>query len=84
MLITMEQLEEFRKMDIREVNAEDLVQIKTVKINPKDSKEKRFLSYVEQVGNPYFYADGKMVVKISHANNGLTMEDCISDYLQGV
>lgn len=84
MNITKEMIEEWQNIDIREVCADDLVQIKDIKIDAKLSKEERISQYIEQIKNPYLYADGKSVIKITYSDNDITLEDCIANYLNGL
>lgn len=82
--INEKNMEELKNIDIREVEAEDLVQLKSVKINPNDSREKRVEDYIKQIKNPYLFAEGKMVVKITYSENGVGIDECIANYLKGV
>ena len=77
-------LEEMRKVDPRTVDRNTLVQGASVKVTPGDSKWERIASFVEQIGNPYCYLDGDMVVKITYSDTPRTIEDCIFAYLGGV
>lgn len=77
----MEQIEEMQKVDIRTVDPDTLVDIKDVKVNTELSKEERMLNYIEQIKNPYCFKCGKVIVKISHANTEITIEDRMESYL---
>ena len=57
----------------------------TVRIDPEASTEERIRAWIEQLGNPYVYLDGGVVVKLSFADKGETIEDRINSlYLAGV
>lgn len=75
-------IEEMKAVDIRTVDPDTLVDIRTVKIDPSLPKEERFRSFLEQIKNPYVYKCGKMVVKVVFADTDVTMEECIERYLQ--
>ena len=48
------------------------------------STEERIRAWIEQLGNPYVYLDGGVVVKLSFADKGETIEDRINSlYLAG-
>lgn len=82
--MTKDDLEKMKNLDIREVKVEDLVQLKSIKINPKDTKEKRLGDYLKQVKNPYFVGCDKCVVKLTYSENEVTLEDCVMNYLKGL
>lgn len=77
-------LEEMRAVDPRTVDRNTLMQRSSVKINPGADKEERIRDFISQIGNPYCYLDGDMVVKISFSDTDRTIEDCIHAYLSGV
>lgn len=77
-------LKEMRDVDVRTVDRNTLVQRSMVKVDPKKSKAERIKDYVEQMGNPYCYLEGRTVVKISFSNTDRTIEDCIHGYLSGI
>ena len=81
-LITQETLEAMQNVDVRTVDPATLRDIRDVKINTDLPKAERMLDYLEQIGNPYCYRHGKYVVKISHADTGLTLEECLVHYIQ--
>ena len=58
-------LEQMKNIDIREVDINDLVDIRDIKINEEKSKEERIRDFIKQVGNPYCYRVGKVVVKLN-------------------
>lgn len=72
------------KTDIRTVNRENLVDIRNVKIDPGLSKQERIKSFVNQIGNPYCYLDGDVVVGISYADTDVSLEDRLKSYASGL
>ena len=79
--------EEYRTLldtDFSEVNIETLTDIKTIKIDKTLSLEKRQAQYLKQVGNPYLLRRGNMVIKVSFANNGISMEQAFENLLFNV
>ena len=77
-------MEEMKAVDPRTVDRSTLVQRSSVKIDPKAGKEERIREFISQIGNPYCYLDGDMVVKVSFADTDRTIEDCIHAYLSGI
>ena len=79
--------EEYRTLldtDFSEVNIETLTDIKTIKIDKTLSLEKRQAQNLKQVGNPYLLRRGNMVIKVSFANNGISMEQAFENLLLNV
>ena len=77
-------LEEMSKVDPRTVDRSDLVQCADVNVGEGMPKMERVAEYMRQIRNPYCYLDGEMLVKISFAAAGRTIEDCVRGYLGGV
>ena len=75
-------LEAMKNVDVRTVDRSTLVDIEKVKINPKDSPEKKMMDYIRQVKNPYCFLCKGYVVKLEYANNGKTIEDCFLEYIE--
>ena len=69
--------EEYRALldtDFSDVDIEDLTDVRKIKIDKNLPQEKRQAQYLKQVGNPYLLRRGSMMIKVSFANNGLSME----------
>lgn len=77
-----DELERMKNTDIRTVDKSTLVDIETVKINPYDSPEKKMLDYIKQVKNPYCFLCKGYAVKLEFANNGKTIEDCFTEFIE--
>ena len=69
-------LEEMKAVDVRTVDPETLVDIRTIHIDENLPKEERIRQYLEQVKNPYCFRVGDVVVKCSYSNDGVTLKDC--------
>ena len=76
--------EAMKNVDPRKVDRATLRDRSTVRIDPDAPTEERIRAWIEQMGNPYVYLDGGVVVKLSFADNGETIEDRINAlYLAG-
>ena len=71
-----------QQMDIRSVDPDDLVDIESVKIKTDLPDEECMLDYIRQIKNPYCYKDHDVIVKISFAENGPTLEECMQEYIR--
>ena len=76
--------EAMKNVDPRKVDRATLRDRSTVRIDPDAPPEERIRAWIEQMGNPYVYLDGGVVVKLSFADKGETIEDRINSlYLAG-
>ena len=79
--------EEYRSVldtDFSDVDIEDLTDVRKIKIDKNLPQEKRQAQYLKQVGNPYLLRRGSMMIKVSFANNGLSMEQAFENLLLNV
>ena len=63
------------------VNINDLADIRDVEIDPMLPKAERQKSYLRQIKNPNLYRCGDMIVRVTFANTGVTLEDRLKQYL---
>lgn len=79
--------EEYRALldtDFSDVDIEDLTDVRKIKIDKNLPQEKRQAQYLKQVGNPYLLRRGSMMIKVSFANNGLSVEQAFENLLLNV
>lgn len=79
--------EEYRALldtDFSDADIEQLTDIRNIKIDKNLSQEKRQAQFFKQVGNPYLLRRGSMIIKVSFANNGLSMEQAFENLLLNV
>ena len=69
-----------QRPDIRTVDRANLVDISSVKIDSELPKTERIRSFISQIGNPYCYLDGDVVVGISYADTDISLEDRLKSY----
>lgn len=77
-------LRELKEINIKEVNPDELVDIREIEIDTKQSVEKRVKSYVEQVQNPYLVRVGEYVVKIGYSDCKETLNDRMKQYISKI
>ena len=70
-----------REIDIRTVDRASLVDLKDIPIDTSLSQRERIMKFIRQIGNPYLYKCGGIVVKERFSNNGRTIEDCLEKYI---
>lgn len=75
-------LTQMRQVDIRTVDRTTLKDIREVTIDAALSQEEKLTSFLAQIGNPYCYKYGDLVVKLSFAEHtSATIEDRLEHYL---
>ena len=65
---------------MKPADAEKLVDISSIRVDPGMPYEERVKSYLSQIGNPYRYLDHGFTVTCSFAGKR-TVEDCLTSYL---
>lgn len=75
-------LRDMADVDVRTVSKESLVDIRDVKIDGSMDREERISDYMEQVKNPYCVRCNGIVVKMSFAQSGETLENKLTSYFQ--
>lgn len=77
-------LQELKRVNIKEVNPDELVDISEIEIDTKQSVQKRVKEYVEQVHNPYLVRVGEYVVKIRYSDCKETLNDRMKQYISKI
>lgn len=63
------------KIDMRTIDRTKLRSLDQVKIDTSLPCEQRIKKYVEQIGNPYCYLDGDVVVSLGFSDTGVCLRD---------
>ncbi len=80
-MISHEKLDEYKKKDLSEINKEELKDIRSVVLNPADPLEKRIESFIDQIGNPYCFLCGDVVVRLCFDDGGKNLDEKLKAYL---
>mgnify|MGYP003483833885 CR=1 FL=1 len=79
-----EKIKRCKKIEVNEVNINDVDDLSEVKISRKKSKEEKILDFISKTKNPYiFKVDGKLV-KLEFTDNGTTAEDAIINVIKSI
>ena len=84
MLLDGKTLQELKRVNIKEVNPDELVDISEIEVDTKQSVQKRVKEYVEQVHNPYLVRVGEYVVKIGYSDCKETLNDRMKQYISKI
>ena len=79
-----QEIEEWKNIDVKEVNIDSLVDIRDIKIDMDLPKEKRMEEFVRQIKNPYCFRGGKIAVKVDFSEEGATFEERVEEYLESL
>ena len=79
-----EKVEEWKKVDVREVDMDTLVDIRDVNIDMDWPREKRIEECIRQITNPYCFKVGKVAVKVEFSEGDATFEDRVKEYLESL
>ena len=63
------------KVDVRSIERSKLHSLDHVKIDTSLPCEQRIKNYVEQIGDPYCYLDGDVVVSLGFSDTGVCLKD---------
>ena len=75
--------EAMRSVDIRTVNPDTLADIRDIKIDPNLPLREKALNYLAQSGgNAYCFRYGDIIVKISHNQDGISINECMEGFLR--
>lgn len=77
-------LEELQSVDIRTVKPEDVVDIQQIKIDDGLSQQEKRREFIRQVKNPYCFRVGKVIVKASYSENGVSLNERFEELVMSV
>lgn len=67
--------------DFSDVKINEMPDMASYHADLNDTIEKRQQKFIRKVGNPYMMRVGKMKVKVSFANNGVSIEEAFKNML---
>lgn len=79
-MISSKDLENFKSFDIGDVKLDELVDIRTVKIDTTRPVLERILSFMAQIRNPYLFKVGNTPVKVEFNDDGPTLQESLERF----
>ena len=73
-MITKYELENLKKVDIKNCSINELVDIREVKVNNDKPMHEKFIDFINQLKNPYLFKVGDIVVKLNFSDNEQTFQ----------
>jgi len=77
-------IEDMKSIDIRTVDPDTLVDIRSVVINPELPQDERLIDFIRQIKNPFCYKHGKAIIKVTHIDTEVTLEDRLESYFMSL
>lgn len=81
---TTSELQQLQTLDPLCVDKDTLVDIGSIQINMKLSREERIVDFIEQIKNPYLFKCGDLVVQSIFSDSGITLTERLKQYLRTV
>lgn len=78
--LTVNDFKYLKNADISACNADELVNLRNVKVNPKTSLNRRTDDFISQVGNPYLFRVDDVVVKVEFGD-GKDFSEILTDVI---
>lgn len=79
-MIDSGKLEYYKSLDISDIQIDDLVDIRTVHIDPSRPVLERVLSFIAQIKNPYLFKVGTTPVKVDFNEDGPSLQKCLETF----
>ena len=77
-------LDHMKSVDIRTVKPEDVADIQQIKIDSSLTQQEMREEFIRQVGNPYCFRVGKVIVKASYNGDGVSLNERFEELLLSV
>ena len=74
----------YKDIPISEINSDDVIDIKDIKIDRRKSSDERLLDFLNVVENPYVFKIKGRVVKVNFSDIDKTAEDCLTSVLKSL
>ena len=79
-MLTVKQLEEMSRLEMDQIDRNQLADIQGLEIDPAMPLEARMESYLEQVKNPYCFLCGNTVIRVRFAPDGDTLQNKLEHF----
>ena len=83
-MISSDALARMRQQNIKEINKDDLVDIRSVVVDTSLPPEQRMMDYLGKIKNPYRFRCGDAVVSIHFADKGNSLDSLLKNYFIGL
>ena len=77
-------LEKYKNFNIKDINPDDILDVKDIKIDKRKSSEERMLDFLSSNENPYVIKVNGKLVQMVFSSSGKTAEDCLTNILKNL
>lgn len=74
----------YKDIPINEINSDDVIDIKDIKIDRRKPSDERLLDFLNVVENPYVFKIKGRIVKVNFSDSDKTAEDCLTSVLKSL
>lgn len=78
----LSKLRQMKEIPIQDLDPNELTELTDISVNRDLPQEGRIWSLLSQTKNPYAYVDHGVIVKISFAETGRTLQSCMEQYVE--
>lgn len=82
-MINCELLKEMKNKNFEDLNSNELVDIKNIKIDTSKPKIEKLIDFIEKIKNPYLFKVGDIIVKIKFSNNNQSFQEKMENIILG-
>lgn len=84
MLLSIEELNKMKNIDVKQIDREKLVDIRTIQIDEEKPVEARIEDYIKAVHNPFLVKIGDYIVKFTYQDSGEEIDERILSYIEQI
>ena len=74
----------YKDIPISEINSDDVIDIKDIKIDRRKPSDERLLDFLNVVKNPYVFKIKGRIVKVNFSDSDKIAEDCLTSVLKSL
>ena len=79
-MLTVAELKRLSQQDFADIDKTQLVDIRSIDIDPDAPAEERLAQFIEKTGNPYMFSVGKIAVRVRFSETGKTLDSAIKNH----
>ena len=79
---TSDEITSMKKVDIRNVDKDALVDLRSVQIDASKPVQERLQSFLQQIQNPYYFRIGDIAVKVNYKSDGPSFQQNFENILR--
>jgi len=77
---TTAELQRLSQQDFADIDKSQLVDIRSIDIDPDVPAEERLSHFIEKTGNPYMFSVGKIAVRVMFSQSEKTLDNVLKNH----